>query len=61
MRRPALSAALFAALLLGIAAAPARASDDRALALDYLGQGTAAFRMGDIVAATRYWSDAIRL
>ena len=61
MRRRALRAALIAAFLFGIAAAPARASDDRALALDALGQGTAAFRMGDIVAATRYWSDAIRL
>ncbi len=30
-------------------------------ALDYIGRGTAAFRAGDIVAATHHWSDAIRL
>jgi CHAT domain-containing protein/tetratricopeptide (TPR) repeat protein len=59
MTRFLLPAALLATLL--VAAPAARAADARALALDEIGQGTAAFRMGDIVAATRHWSDAIRL
>ena len=53
--------ALLAALVFGVAAAPAQPGDDRALALDNLGRGTAAFRAGDLVAATRHWSEAIRL
>jgi CHAT domain-containing protein len=35
--------------------------DARAAALDYLGRGKAAFRVGDLVAATQHWSQAIRL
>jgi CHAT domain-containing protein len=54
-------AALAAAFALGIISASAQVPDDRALALNALGQGTAAFRAGDIAAATAHWSDAIRL
>jgi CHAT domain-containing protein len=53
--------ALAAALVLGLASAAAQPRDDRAQALDDIGQGTAAFRAGDIVAATQHWSDAIGL
>jgi CHAT domain-containing protein len=56
-----LPAALFAASLLHTAPAAAQVESGRAAALDYLGRGTAAFRAGDIVAATRDWSEAIRL
>jgi CHAT domain-containing protein len=59
MRRTLCRSALAAALLLA-AAAPAQPADDRAAALADLGQGTAAFRAGDIAAATRHWTDAIR-
>ena len=61
MNRIGFPAALFAALLLYIASAAAQVESGRAAALDYLGRGTAAFRAGDIVAATRDWSEAIRL
>src|SRR5580700_11566035 len=53
--------AAFAALTLLGAPAAAQTGGERAAALDYLGRGTAAFRAGDIVAATRDWSEAIRL
>jgi tetratricopeptide (TPR) repeat protein len=52
---------LFAAPLFCIAPAAAQIEAGRAAALDYLGRGTAAFRAGDIIAATRHWSEAIRL
>jgi tetratricopeptide (TPR) repeat protein len=61
MNRIGFSAALFAASLLYIASAVAQVESGRAAALDYLGRGTVAFRAGDIVAATRDWSEAIRL
>ena len=41
--------------------AGAQLGTDRAAALDYIGRGTAAFRNGDFIAATRQWSEAIRL
>jgi tetratricopeptide (TPR) repeat protein len=46
-----------------LCAAPAIAQTDasRAAALDYLGRGTTAYRAGDLIAATRDWSEAIRL
>ena len=44
-----------------IAPAATRAETGREAALDYIGRGTAAFRSGDIIAATRQWSEAIRL
>jgi hypothetical protein len=51
--------ALFAVLV----TTPATAQTDTAkmAAIDYLGRGKAAFRVGDIVAAARHWSEAIRL
>jgi len=62
MNRIGYSVAAVAVALLCIASAAAQAEDSgRAAALDYLGRGTAAFRAGDIVAATRHWSEAIRL
>ena len=61
MNRIGFTVALFAASLLYIASAAAQVESSRAAALDYLGRGTAAFRAGDIVAATRDWSEAIRL
>ena len=61
MNRIGFPAALLAASLLYIAPATAQVESGRAAALDYLGRGTAAFRAGDIVAATRDWSEAIRL
>jgi len=54
-------AALFAASFCGIGPAASQVPTGRAAALDYLGRGTAAFRAGDIVAATQHWSEAIRL
>jgi CHAT domain-containing protein/tetratricopeptide (TPR) repeat protein len=54
-------AALAAAFVFAVASASAQPRDDRALALDAIGQGTAAFRAGDLVAATTHWSDAIRM
>jgi CHAT domain-containing protein len=52
-----------AAAIAALAAGPALAQGggDRAAALDYLGRGKAAFRMGDLVEATRQWSETIRL
>src|ERR1700749_817748 len=61
MSRIGFAAALSAAFVLCIATAAAQVESGRAAALDYLGRGTAAFRAGDIVAATRDWSEAIRL
>ena len=61
MNRGSFWAALFAASLYIIAPAGAQVESDRAAALDYIGRGTAAFRSGDIIAATRQWSEAIRL
>ena len=61
MKTIAFCSTLFAVVLFGVATAPAQSGDDRALALDDLGRGTAAFRAGDIAAATRQWSEAIRL
>jgi CHAT domain-containing protein len=61
MNRIGFWAALFAASLFCIAPAAAQVEAGRAAALDYLGRGTAAFRAGDIIAATHHWSEAIRL
>jgi CHAT domain-containing protein len=49
--------------LSAVLATSATAQTDQAkmAAIDYLGRGRAAFRVGDLVAATRNWSDAIRL
>src|SRR5262249_26339367 len=41
--------------------AGAQGAGDRTAALDYLGRGTAAFRVGDLVAATQNWSRAIEM
>jgi CHAT domain-containing protein len=61
MSRALFFVAVVAASLFGIGPATSQGPADRAAALDYLGRGTAAFRAGDIVAATQHWSDAIRL
>jgi CHAT domain-containing protein/CHASE2 domain-containing sensor protein/tetratricopeptide (TPR) repeat protein len=52
-----------AGLLLTLLAVPAMAdaARDRALARDWLGRGTASFQSGDLAAASRAWSEAIRL
>jgi CHAT domain-containing protein len=55
------AAALFATMLLQIGPASAQSASGRAAELDYIGRGTAAFRAGDVVAATQQWSEAIRL
>lgn len=52
---------MFAVSAFIIAPAAAQVETGRAAALDYIGRGTAAFRNGDIIAATRQWSEAIRL
>ena len=55
---------LCAALAVACCAAPAARAgvrEDRKAALDLLGRGTAAFRVGDVAAATRHWTEAIRL
>jgi CHAT domain-containing protein len=52
---------LVAALGFYAAAAQAQTGDGRAAALGELGRGTAAFRTGDIIAATQHWSEAVRL
>lgn len=54
-------AALFAASVFCIGSAAAQVATGRAAELDNIGRGTAAFRAGDIVAATQHWSEAIRL
>jgi hypothetical protein len=41
--------------------AAAQTEQTKVAAIDYLGRGKAAFRVGDIAAATRDWSEAIRL
>jgi tetratricopeptide (TPR) repeat protein len=61
MNRIGFSSALLAASLFWVVPAAAQVESGRAAALEYLGRGTAAFRAGDIVAATRDWSEAIRL
>lgn len=61
MRRACFWVALFAAFAPCAASVGAQTRNDRAAALDDLGRGTAAFRAGDIVAATQHWSEAIRL
>ena len=61
MNRIGFWAALVAASVFCIAPAAAQLEAGRAAAIDYLGRGTAAFRAGNIVAATRDWSEAIRL
>jgi len=53
--------ALFAAAACIVTAAAAQVDTGRTTALDYIGRGTEAFRNGDIIAATRQWSEAIRL
>jgi CHAT domain-containing protein len=50
-----------ATIVMGGRASEAQVETGRQAALDYLGRGTAAFRAGDIIAATRHWSEAIRL
>src|SRR5690348_3563162 len=60
-KRLGFSITLLAAALLCLAPAAAQVEGGRNAALDYLGRGTAAFRAGDIIAATRQWSEAIRL
>ena len=54
--------ALMAALILAHAVFPARADpvEDRRTALDLIGRGTSALKVGDSAAATRYWTDAVR-
>jgi len=60
--KPTISgAALIALSVACVAPAAAQNETGRAAALDYLGRGTAAFRVGDIVSATRDWSEAIRM
>jgi CHAT domain-containing protein len=61
MNRVRFWAALFVASAYIIAPAAAQVDTGRAAALDHIGRGTAAFRNGDIIAATRQWSEAIRL
>ena len=58
MRPHRLLGAILAALLL--ASGPAPAQDGRGAVLDRLARGTAAFRTGDIAAATGAWSEALR-
>lgn len=61
MNRINITGVLLAAILWWISPAAAQTESSRAAALDYLGRGTAGFRAGDIVSATRNWSEAIRL
>jgi len=60
MNRICAGVVLFATLACSIFQAEAQIDTGRAAALDYLGRGTAAFRAGDMIAATRDWSEAIR-
>jgi CHAT domain-containing protein len=55
------SLGLCATLLFSVAPAAAQGESGRVTALEYLGRGSAAFRSGDMIGATRYWSEAIRL
>ena len=50
-----------AVVLAGLRVSQAQADNGRNEALDDIGRGTAAFRAGDIVAATQNWSEAIRV
>ncbi len=54
---------LLCALALAGAASTARAGPaaDRQAALELLGRGTSAFDVGDVLGATRHWTEAIRL
>lgn len=54
---------LFCALALGgaVSVAQAGSAADRQAALDLLGRGTTAFDAGDVLGATRHWTEAIRL
>jgi CHAT domain-containing protein len=61
MNRTRFRMTLFAVSVFCVAAAAAQVEPGRPAALDQLGRGTAAFRAGDLVAATRHWSEAIRL
>ena len=61
MNRIRFCTTVLAAFLFCVAPAAAQVEVGRAAALDYLGRGTAAFRAGDIIAATHHWSEAIRL
>jgi len=58
MRPHRLLGAILAALLLASGSAPAQ--DGRGAVVDRLARGTAAFRTGDIAAATGAWSEALR-
>jgi CHAT domain-containing protein len=60
MNRICFGIILFATLACSVFRAAAQIDSGRAAALDYLGRGTAAFRAGDMIAATRDWSEAIR-
>lgn len=59
--RRLLLAALFVLAGAVPSAAQAGPHEDRQAALDMLGRGTAAFGAGDVLAATRHWTEAIRL
>jgi CHAT domain-containing protein len=61
MNRFCLWMTLLAASACWVVPAAAQVESDRTAALDQLGRGTAAFRAGDITAATRHWSEVIRL
>ena len=50
-----------AAFFVLVGSARAEVGTDRSAALDEMGRGTAAFRAGDIVAATKHWSEAVRV
>ena len=48
--------------VLGVASvAKADPAEERRTALQLLGRGTAAFEVGDVIGATRHWTEAIRL
>ena len=53
--------ASLAIFMWGIRMSQAQNEMSRAAAIDYLGRGKAAFRVGDLATATRDWSEAIRL
>jgi CHAT domain-containing protein len=61
LRNKTVLIASLVAAVLGARMSEAQVEAGRSAALDYLGRGTAAFRAGDFVAATRHWSEAIRL